>query len=276
VATQPRAPERPAPFTFETQIQREEHTVPDPTEHPPGADFDPFNGGATIAEVPGFRALRVELASDAQLAWRVSPCATTTVFACRVGVAVELKRPAFRCVLKAGEFYSIPPNADWTLHGPRGVAGEVVIFQYGEALESICVDPPDAPAQYERSASPASNLIETPIDCAEDLGLYSLGLNRLEVLACPPNLRLLIQGHGPYECAPWHSHDAITDTFFCVEGRAQIVTRTAAERHLLLPGDSFEVGRGVPHLVSGVDGASCLLLVLQGVGIYNNVLQDPS
>ena len=97
---------------------------------------------------------------------------------------------------------------------------------------------------------------------------------RRETIAEAPNLRvrLLVLGEG--QCVPWHYHNHITDTFFCMEGPMQVTTRNPDEAHVLDPGGTCAVEPGRPHLVTGVDNGPCKFMVIQGVGVYDYVPID--
>ena len=94
----------------------------------------------------------------------------------------------------------------------------------------------------------------------------SYAARRRETIAEAPNLRvrLLVLGEG--QCVPWHYHNNITDTFFCMEGPMQV--------HVLEAGGSCAVEPGTPHLVAGVDGQPCKFMVVQGVGVYDYVAAE--
>ncbi|ARP84677.1 hypothetical protein CAL12_21615 [Bordetella genomosp. 8] len=95
----------------------------------------------------------------------------------------------------------------------------------------------------------------------------------MDVLFTAPAIRLIAQGHGPSQCVPWHSHDNISDAFFCLSGRLRIATRAPDRIVLLDPGDSHTVPPGVAHFVSGEAGRPCEMLIVQGVGAYNYVAE---
>jgi mannose-6-phosphate isomerase-like protein (cupin superfamily) len=239
-----------------------------------GNDFDPFARGSLIAEVPGMRVLGMSLGESQQVNWHKAPRSTTMIFANVSGIAVEIQRPPFRCVLQAGEFYIVPPGMAMTMYSSDGSPVSFTLFQYGESLFSTQLEPPARRFAYERTAPPALPAQARPEQSQEDLSRYHLGLTRLDVLAAPPNMRLLVQGHGVYECATWHSHDNITDNFFCVQGYALIATKNPDVRRVLAPGEVYMVAAGVLHFVSGAEGKPCVVLVLQGVGVYNSVDYD--
>ncbi len=200
--------------------------------------------------------------------WHRARSATTTVFAHQSGVAVQIQKPPFRCVLEAGEFYTVPPGVDMAVFAVGREPVSFTVFEYGEAFDVVECAPPTLAHVGERTRSPADDPTEdAPALPYDDL---TTGLSRMDVLASPFRLRLIVQGHGRGQCVPWHSHDEITDYFFCTHGRARIATRDS-KVHLLATGETCEVPPGMPHFVSGEAGMACEMLVLQGVGHYNYV-----
>lgn len=91
------------------------------------------------------------------------------------------------------------------------------------------------------------------------------------VVGDSPTLRVRILTLEPGQCVPWHWHNNITDTFFCMEGPMQVETRAPRATHVLGPGETCAVGPKVAHYVTGVDGGPCRFLIVQGVGEYDYV-----
>ncbi|WP_395346284.1 cupin domain-containing protein [Variovorax sp. UC122_21] len=234
---------------------------------------DPFSAAhcTSVAEVPGLWVRRVALAANQPVAWFRSLRATALFFAHRSGLAVQIQRPPFRCMLEAGEFYSVPPGVDLSVYAVDGAPIEFTVFEHGEGLERRAsaaptlahVGEPTRRARVEPAAA-----VHTHADTARLVP----GLARMDVIASPPELRLIVQGHGVDECVPWHSHDRIADTFYCVSGVARVAVRDPEEgARVMAPGEVYTVPAGVPHMVSGNAGQPCELLILQGVGVYNYV-----
>ena len=73
------------------------------------------------------------------------------------------------------------------------------------------------------------------------------------------------------ECIPWHYHSEITDYFVCLEGPMVIETRAPRSEHRLEVGQRCEVGPKTAHYVHGVDDGPCKFLIIQGVGVYDNI-----
>jgi quercetin dioxygenase-like cupin family protein len=103
----------------------------------------------------------------------------------------------------------------------------------------------------------------------ETEGVYAT--RHRETIAEAPNLRVRLLALGEGQCVPWHYHNNITDTFFCMEGPMQVTTRDPEQVHVLAPGEIFAVAPGVAHLVAGVDDRPCKFIVIQGVGVYDFV-----
>lgn len=75
------------------------------------------------------------------------------------------------------------------------------------------------------------------------------------------------------QCVPWHHHSIISDTFVCVEGPLQILTRAPEESRILQVGERTTVEPGRPHRVSGIDDAPCRFVIVQGVGTYDYIAE---
>ena len=75
------------------------------------------------------------------------------------------------------------------------------------------------------------------------------------------------------ECVPWHHHSIISDTFVCIDGPMQILTRDPNERRVLQVGERTTVEAGMPHRVSGLDDAPCRFVIVQGVGRYDYIAE---
>lgn len=73
------------------------------------------------------------------------------------------------------------------------------------------------------------------------------------------------------QCVPWHYHSEITDRFVCLEGPMVVETRAPKAWHELRPGETCAVAPNTAHIVRGKDDGPCKFLLLQGVGVYDNV-----
>lgn len=74
---------------------------------------------------------------------------------------------------------------------------------------------------------------------------------------------------------PWHLHTRIGDTFYVLAGEMQLELRAPDEVVHLGVGKSFEVVAGRPHRVTSASEAPVNFIILQGVGTYDYVPQDP-
>lgn len=70
---------------------------------------------------------------------------------------------------------------------------------------------------------------------------------------------------------PWHFHNEITDYFVCLEGPMVVETRAPRAEYRLAPGERCEVGPKTAHYVHGADSGPCKFLIVQGVGVYDNI-----
>ncbi len=73
------------------------------------------------------------------------------------------------------------------------------------------------------------------------------------------------------QCVPWHHHSIISDTFVCVEGPMQVLTRNPDDKRVLAVGERATVEAGMPHRVSGLDETPCRFVIVQGVGRYDYI-----
>lgn len=73
------------------------------------------------------------------------------------------------------------------------------------------------------------------------------------------------------ECVPWHFHSKISDAFFCLRGPMVVETRAPRSVKELQSGERYLVPPKTAHYVHGKDDGPCQFLVLQGIGVYDNV-----
>ena len=59
---------------------------------------------------------------------------------------------------------------------------------------------------------------------------------------------------------PWHYHSEITDYFVCLEGTLIVETKAPRNEYLLKA-----------HFVHGLDMSAAKFMILQGVGVYDNI-----
>jgi quercetin dioxygenase-like cupin family protein len=94
-------------------------------------------------------------------------------------------------------------------------------------------------------------------------------IEKHEVLAETPELRMVELTLAAGEEVPWHWHSHVADRFFCLEGPMVIETRAPQQRFELVPGGTCVVPAKRAHRVSGKDGGRCKFAILQGVGRYD-------
>jgi quercetin dioxygenase-like cupin family protein len=94
-------------------------------------------------------------------------------------------------------------------------------------------------------------------------------IEKHEVLAETPELRMVELTLAAGEEVPWHWHSHVADRFFCLEGPMVVETRAPREVFELAPGGTCVVPAKRAHRVSGKDGGRCKFAILQGVGRYD-------
>ena len=104
---------------------------------------------------------------------------------------------------------------------------------------------------------------------SESIDEYSA--EQRETLAEAPGLRVRLLTLAAGQSVPWHYHNNITDTFFCMRGPMSILTRGPDATHTLHPGDTLAVRPGVPHYVEAAGAGPCQFMIVQGVGEYDYV-----
>lgn len=92
-----------------------------------------------------------------------------------------------------------------------------------------------------------------------------------ETIAEGADMRVRVLTLAPGECIPWHYHSEITDYFVCLEGPMTVETRAPRAEFRLEPGSRCEVAPKTAHWVRGVNDGPCKFLIVQGVGVYDNV-----
>jgi quercetin dioxygenase-like cupin family protein len=97
----------------------------------------------------------------------------------------------------------------------------------------------------------------------------SYKVEKREVVAQTPDLRMVILTLAPGEEVPWHFHTNVTDTFFCLDGPMVIETREPVAQIELVAGQTHAIPATRPHRVQGKAGGRCRFAILQGVGRYD-------
>lgn len=90
-----------------------------------------------------------------------------------------------------------------------------------------------------------------------------------EIVAGVPDLRVVVLTLRPGEEVPWHWHSNVSDKIFCLEGTLEIEARVPRERHVLRPGERFDIAPKRAHVVRNVGSAVCRYLIVQGNGAYD-------
>ena len=85
------------------------------------------------------------------------------------------------------------------------------------------------------------------------------------------DMRVLVLTLAAGEYVPWHYHSETIDRFFCLNGPMAVETRAPRSVNALEAGDSCTVPPMTAHYVHGKDNGPCRFLVLQGVGVYDNM-----
>ncbi len=98
-----------------------------------------------------------------------------------------------------------------------------------------------------------------------------LNISGFETVMEGTDMRVVLLTLGVGECVPWHYHSDITDRFFCLSGPMVVETRAPRAVNEVQTGESFTVPPKTAHYVHGKENGPCRFLVLQGVGIYDNM-----
>ncbi|NKB55229.1 MAG: cupin domain-containing protein [Alphaproteobacteria bacterium] len=85
------------------------------------------------------------------------------------------------------------------------------------------------------------------------------------------DMRVRVLTLAEKECIPWHYHSEITDSFVCLEGPMVVETRAPRAEYVLDPGERCEVPPKVAHYVHGLNDGPFKFLIVQGVGVYDNI-----
>ena len=93
-------------------------------------------------------------------------------------------------------------------------------------------------------------------------------------LAEAPGLRVRQLSLAAGQCVPWHYHNEITDTLFCMKGHMSVKTRDPDAHFILEPGETVAIPPRRRHCVEGVDQQACQFMAIQGVGTYDYVSAD--
>ena len=98
-----------------------------------------------------------------------------------------------------------------------------------------------------------------------------LAISGYETVMEGADMRVVLLTLAAGESVPWHYHSHITDRFFCLSGPMVVETRAPRAVNELQSGQSCTVPPKTAHYVHGKDNGPCRFLVLQGVGVYDNM-----
>ena len=98
-------------------------------------------------------------------------------------------------------------------------------------------------------------------------GSYEIAHRETVAEGSDMRVQVLTLSAGQY--VPWHYHNAITDSFVCLEGPMVVETRAPHAVHVLHPGQRCAVQPKTAHCVHGKDDGPCKFLIVQGVGVYD-------
>jgi len=85
------------------------------------------------------------------------------------------------------------------------------------------------------------------------------------------DMRALMLTLAAGQSVPWHYHSEIEERFFCLEGTMIVETRAPRALHELNAGERCDLPAKTAHRVYGKDNGPCRYLLVQGVGVYDNL-----
>jgi mannose-6-phosphate isomerase-like protein (cupin superfamily) len=187
---------------------------------------------------------------------------------------VDIDQPMYGQDLAPGALYAVPANLVYRLSAPSADTTFLLIKvgsdNRGRCLAQVAQDDRRPFLTTLRPSEPPR--VDGVVD--KQFENYAPGYTRVDVIAKTSSLRLLILGLGDFRCVPWHTHDDVTDTFFCLERPMRVEVSGPVDTYVLLPGQTCEVEANRAHFVSGTQGNPCTFLVMQGIGTYNYVPFD--
>jgi len=225
---------------------------------------------AVLQQVSGLSASTCQIRAGESTSWRVHSSSTVTVLCTAGGLRVEIDQPMYSVNLVPGERYAVPANLAYRL-GATSVDASFLLIRLGASGDQreTSVRQQDREEFLRTEPSAEASVFDGVVD--KDFARFQPGYTRVDVLAKTERLRFLVLGLGTYHCVPWHTHDEVTDTFFCIEGPMRVEVSDPDKTYVLLPGQTCEVPARRAHFVSGTRGNPCTFLVMQGIGQYNYV-----
>jgi quercetin dioxygenase-like cupin family protein len=231
-----------------------------------------LTGPGTIAASGELEARIAEIPAGGRSPW-LSGRVSLTLVGMAGTLAVDTVDPDYTFRLGPGQIYTVPPGLTYRIGNDTAGPARHLRFTSGGPYAPVETEGPtghrSSIATIAESASFDRAALATALD--EDWGAYTPGLVRLDTIAKAPGLRIIVQSLGPWQCIPWHRHDVIADTFFCLDHPMRVETRDPRRSHVLLPGEALTIPKGMPHFVSGIAGEPSRALLVQGVGRYNNI-----
>ena len=98
-----------------------------------------------------------------------------------------------------------------------------------------------------------------------------LEISGFETVMEGADMRALVLTLAAGETVPWHYHSEITDLVYCLSGPMIVETRAPRGIHELASGERYAVPPKTAHFIHGKAGGPCRYLLLQGVGVYDNM-----
>ena len=92
-----------------------------------------------------------------------------------------------------------------------------------------------------------------------------------EVIMEGTDMRVQILTLDEGEPIPWHFHSEISDYFVCLEGTLVVETKAPSNTYFLEVGERCSVPPMNAHYVHGLEMRKAKFLILQGVGVYDNI-----
>ncbi len=80
----------------------------------------------------------------------------------------------------------------------------------------------------------------------------------------------------PGDGNPWHYHSEVSDRVYCLEGSIGVNIQQPAEKHVLRPGESYEVAPNTVHYVCNAGDRVSRYLLIQALGKYDFIRTDRS
>jgi mannose-6-phosphate isomerase-like protein (cupin superfamily) len=102
-----------------------------------------------------------------------------------------------------------------------------------------------------------------------DEGSAPYAVAAIETVAATADLKVRHFTLGVGETIPWHFHSAVTDWYFCLEGRVRVETRAPRDTARITAGQSCTVPVKTAHRVANDGETPCRFLLVQGVGPYD-------